>query len=295
MFDSAVNEIREAIPGLPPQQKKVCVYFCEHPETLGVYSLTDFASRIGTSGPTVNKVCQVLGYGGFLDFSRSMQRFRNNEISHVSCFHNSRFVNEKNKRNGRMAQMILEKDEENTRKFRENYPLDSMEKCISLMNKCSTIYVIGKMSAYPAAIYFEQLLSKVTPKLFPMHGADIVQAAAISRIDKNSLVFCMAFPRYPKHVIELSREAAQKGASIVAITKNNKSPLADISDILFTVDVEMFSYIDIMGPVFSLTNAICLEFGLAQSVQSGKNLAKYDKVVEDAYFMSPSKNGAKIS
>lgn len=73
------------------------------------------------------------------------------------------------------------------------------------------------------------------------------------------------------------------------------TPLAEISDILFTVEVEMFSYIDIMGPVFALISSICLEFGLNQSAQSGRRLAKYDKVVEDAYFMTSSKNVAKIS
>lgn len=294
MFDTAINEIRKAIPGLSPQQQKVCIYFCEHPETLGVYTLTDFATKIGASGPTVNRVCQTLGYGGFLEFSRSMQRFRNNEISHVSCFHNSRFLKEQYSERGALARMLLEKDEENVRKFRENYPAEKVAECVAMMDKCSAIYVLGKMSAYPAAIYFEQMLSKVTQKLFPMHGADIVQAAAISRIDKNSLVFCMAFPRYPEHLVALSREAAQKKAYIVGITKNIYSPLAEISNILFTVDVEMFSYIDIMGPVFALINTICLEYGLAQSAQSGKNLAKYDKIVENDYFLPSSKNGAQI-
>lgn len=294
MFDSAIEEIREAIPGMSPQQRKVCVYFCEHPETLGVLTLTDFAERVGTSGPTVNRACRALGYSGFLEFSKTMQRFRNNEISHASYFHNSRFLYGKQER-GHMARMLLEREEANLRKLREEYPLEKIAHCVSLMKKSSSIFVIGKMSAYPAAVYFEQLLAKVTPKLVPMQGSDILQAAAISRIDKNSLAFCMAFPRYPKAVMELSREVAQRGAAIVAITRNQDSPLAEICDILFPVDVRMFSYIDMFGAVFGMINAICLEFSLEQGEPSERNLAKYDRLVEDAYFLPPGKNGAKVS
>ncbi len=84
MFKAAIEEIREAIPKIPRKQQKVGDYFYRHPETLGVLSLTDFAARIGTSEPTVNRFCKTLGYNGFLDFSRTMHDLRNNKISHAT-------------------------------------------------------------------------------------------------------------------------------------------------------------------------------------------------------------------
>lgn len=289
MFNAAIEEIREAIPKTPRKQQKVGDYFYKHPETLGVLSLADFAARIGTSEPTVNRFCKTLGYNGFLDFSKAMQDLRNNEISHATYFHIARFRNDKNNAGDSLGRKVIEKDEANLRKLRENYPAEKIARCVSLMDESSSIYVLGRMSAYPAAIYLEQLLSKITPKLFPMHTADILQAAVISRLDKNSLVFCLAFPRYPKAVVELSKEAYQKKATIVAITKDESSPLAEISNILFSVDVGMLSYIDIMGPVFALINAICMEFSFKQGEASKKNLVKFDKTVEDAFFMTGRK------
>lgn len=293
MFQDAVEEIREAIPKMTPQQRKVGAYFCEHPETLGVLSLSDFAARIGTSGPTVNRFCKSMGYSGFLEFSRTMQGLRNRAISHASYFHNSRIKNEKSGESGSLGRELLETDAANVRKLVENYPAEKIAACAALMNKGSSLAVIGKMSAYPAAVYFEQLLSKITPRLAPMSGGDVLQAAALSRIDKSSVVFCLAFPRYPKAVVELGRQAARKGASIVAITNNEFSPLAEFADILFAVDVGIFSYIDLFGPVFALINVLCLEFSLGQSVESEKSLARYDKVVEDVYFMAGRKAGSQ--
>lgn len=278
---------------MPPQQRKVGTYFYEHPEMLGEAPLMEFVEKIGTSAPTVSRFCQSLGYSGFLDFSRAMQTLKNNEISHATFFHNTRIHRSKIDDPASMANALIKKERANLDRLLENYPVEKVAECVSLMRNSSTISVLGDMSAYPAAIYFEQLLSKITPKLVPMSGASVLQAAAISRIDKSSLVFSMAFPRYPKQVVELTRDVAQKGGSIVAITDSEASPLAEIGDILLKVDVELFSYIDLFGSVFALINAICMEFGLAQGIPSEHSLARYDKTVAGAYLVPSWKTDKK--
>lgn len=293
MFQDALNEIREALPNMTPQQRKVGSYFYEHPDTLGVLSLAEFVEQIGTSAPTVSRFCQSLGYGGFLDFSKAMQTLRNNEISHATFFHNTRVHHGKINEPGGMTRALIKKEIANLNKLLENCPVEKISECVSLMKQSSNMAVIGDMSAYPATIYFEQLLSKITSKLISMSGPSVIQAAAMSRIDKNSLVFCMAFPRYPKAVVELSRDAAQKGAIIVAITDNEFSPLAEISNILLTVDVELFSYIDLFGAVFALINSICMEFCLAQGIPSEHSLAKYDRTVAGTYLIPGYKTEKK--
>lgn len=287
MFDDAIEEIRQAIPKMTPQQQKVGIYFCEHPDEVGDLSLSDFAVKIGTSGPSVNRFCKSMGYGGFLDFSRTMASLKTNTISHASFFRGSRIRNQKG--DVCLGRELLEKDCGNIRKLIEGYPAEKIAACAALMSKSSSISVIGRMSAYPAAVYFEQLLAKTTRKLVPMSGGDVLQAAALSRLDGNSLVFCLAFPRYPKSVVELAKETALRGASIVAITKDEHSPLAEIGNLVFTLDVDIYSYIDLLGPVFALINVLCLEFGLVQGDQSEKSLLKYDRVVEDVYFMTGRK------
>lgn len=290
MFEDAVEEIREAIQSMPPQQQKVGLYLCEHPDEIGVISLSDLAVKIGASGPTVNRFCRSLGYGGFLEFSRTMQCLKYRQISHAAYFRSSRMRNAKAQEDGALGRLMLASDCANVHKLQDKYPTEMLKQCADLMKRASSLAVIGKMSAYPAAVYFEQLLSKVTSKLLPMSGNDVLQAANISRMDKNSLVFALAFPRYPKFVVEMVKEASQRGVSVVAITDDELSPLAELSDLLFTVNVEIFSYIDLFGSVFALINAICLEFSLSQGALSEKNLGKYDRLVESTFLFPDRKN-----
>lgn len=36
MFQDAINEIRDALPGMTSQQRKPWAWFCELPETIGI-------------------------------------------------------------------------------------------------------------------------------------------------------------------------------------------------------------------------------------------------------------------
>ena len=86
MIQKLLDEIKTAIPTLPALQKKVGIFICEHPQMLGLLSLSEFAERIGVSRPTVSRFCRSLGYKGFLEFSRSVQRVIEDDISHAGFF-----------------------------------------------------------------------------------------------------------------------------------------------------------------------------------------------------------------
>lgn len=292
MFQDALDEIRDSLPGATQHQKKVGKFLYDNPDVLGELTLVELAEKIGTSAPTVIRFCQNLGYGGFVDFTRAMQCLKNNEISHATFFHNARVRNGRINQHGQMARMLLEKERANLDSLIENYPAEKIAECVALMEKSSSISVLGQMSAYPAAIYFEQLLTKITPRLASMSGSGVTQAATISRMDKDSVLFCIAFPRYPKAVLELAREAARKKATLIAITDSESSSLAEIAKIFFTVDVGIFSYIDLLGAAFSLINAICMEFSLALGIPAEQSLSKYDRVVSGTYLVPGSKSEA---
>lgn len=280
-----LDKIRAVIPTCPAQQRKVGIFICEHPEVLGLLSLADFAERIGVSRPTVTRFCRALGYAGFLEFSRSVQRVIEKEISHAGFFRHAYAQNAADPARGGTAQAVVERDMLNMHKLLSNYPAENIQACVARMCAASSISVLGRMSAYPLAVYFEQLLAKISARVVPLSGSEVMQAAALSRMDGESLVFCLAFPRYARATIELAREAKERGAALVGITNSEFSPLAALSDILFTLDVEIVSYIDLMGPVMALINVLCVEFGQAQYEETEASLRRYDRLVESAFFL----------
>ncbi|WP_427822763.1 MurR/RpiR family transcriptional regulator [Desulfovibrio sp. SGI.169] len=283
MVQKLLDEIRRAIPGLPTLQKKVGIFICEHPQTLGLLSLSEFADRIGVSRPTVSRFCRSLGYRGFLEFSRSVQRVIEDDISHAGFFRHAYAQNDAAA--GGVAHAVVERDMINMHKLLNSLPAEAISRCVRQMGECASISVVGRMSAYPFAVYFEQLLTKISDKVRSLSGSDVMQAAAISRLNERSLVFCLAFPRYSRVALDLAAQAKRRKAVVVGITNSEFSPLAPLSDILFTLDVDIVSYIDLMGPVMALINILCVEFGHAQYSATEQRLRDYDALVEESFFL----------
>lgn len=286
MIQKLLDEIKRAIPTLPALQKNVGIFICEHPQTLGLLSLSEFAERIGVSRPTVSRFCRSLGYKGFLEFSRSVQRVIEHDISHAGFFRHAYAQNVGS--GGGVAHAVVERDMINMHKLLNNLPAEAISRCVSRMRECLSISVVGRMSAYPFAVYFEQLLTKISDKVHSLSGSDVMQAAAISRLNERSLVFCIAFPRYSRVALDLAAQAKRRKAVVVGITNSEFSPLAPLSDILFTLDVDIVSYIDLMGPVMALINILCVEFGHAQYDATEQRLRDYDALVEESFFLRNS-------
>lgn len=285
-----LEEIRNALPELTASQKKVGIFICEHPQVLGLLSLEDFAKRINVSPPTVTRFCNALGYKGFLEFSRSTQRVVEKEISHAGLFRHAFARSTQSAAINSVVQEVVERDARAMLALLDTYPAESIERCVAAMRNAAAIGIVGRMSAYPLAVYFEQLLAKICDKVCPLSGSEVTQAATVSRMDETSLLFCIAFPRYAKAPVALARQAKQRNAFVVALTNSEFSPLAPVSDILFTLDVNIVSYIDLMGPVMSLINILCVEFAHAQYDATEQRLSDYDALVEAEFFLKEGRH-----
>jgi Transcriptional regulators len=280
---SILEAIKRELPHLSGQQQKIGLFLLEHSEVLGLLSISELATRAEVSESTIIRFCRALGYKGFLEFSRSVQRVVEKEISHAGYFRDSLDA-ERAAPLQKVSKTLVETDLANLTRLSQNFPSESVRLVVEHMLRCERISILGRMSAYPLTIYFEQLLSKITDKVEILSNSEVIQAATVARMNENSLVFCIAFPRYPRTIVQLAAIAKSKGATVIGITNNELSPIAQYSDVLLPMPVSIVSYIDLVTPVMTLINVICTEFGHAQHDTTERRLRDYDAIVSDVFF-----------
>jgi DNA-binding MurR/RpiR family transcriptional regulator len=66
------GRIRARLPHLSASMKKIAALVLDDPGTLLELSITDVASRAGTSAATVTRFCRLLGYSGYVQFRVSL-------------------------------------------------------------------------------------------------------------------------------------------------------------------------------------------------------------------------------
>jgi RpiR family transcriptional regulator, carbohydrate utilization regulator len=80
---SFLNDMREKADALGPAGKKVTEYFLANATRIPDMSIMDVARAAKVSEPTVGRICQMLGYGGFKEFRIKLARASGGNIAHV--------------------------------------------------------------------------------------------------------------------------------------------------------------------------------------------------------------------
>jgi DNA-binding MurR/RpiR family transcriptional regulator len=78
------------------------------------------------------------------------------------------------------------------------------------------------------------------------------------RIGPGDVLIAISFPRYSKVTINTVKFARDRGATIVAMTDNDLSPIYQMSDAALLAPCEMISFVDSMAAPVSVINALLL-------------------------------------
>jgi len=117
-------------------------------------------------------------------------------------------------------------------------------RCVDLMGESDRICIMGSMASTCLANYFGYMLGKIFPEVDVLHGHGGKASTVCNRLSRDSLVFLIAFPRYPKLTVELGQLAVQKGAKIIGITNSPVSPVVPLATMTFLIPIGIISFVD---------------------------------------------------
>ena len=103
----------------------------------------------------------------------------------------------------------------------------------------------------------------------------------IYRIGPEDVCICFSFPRYSRQVLSVLRYASDKGATTIAITDNEESPIAELSDYTLVAKSNMVSFIDSLVAPLSIVNALIVSSARGRRNSTKKNLAELEKIWEE--------------
>lgn len=153
--------------------------------------------------------------------------------------------------------------------------------CIEAMNNADNIFILGRLSSYPIALHFTQMLSKITDNAILLDRGIMQTMAQFNKITDKSLLFSIAFPRYPRATLNIARQAAERGVSIVSVTNSRLCPTVPFSTYTLLAPIDMVSYIDVFISPLTLLSALAIAFGARRPELSQQYLTAFDTFAEE--------------
>lgn len=102
------------------------------------------------------------------------------------------------------------------------------------------------------------------------------------RIDSNDVIVGISFPRYSTRTVKALKFASDRGATVVAITDSEMSPIHQYADYNLIAKSDMASFVDSLVAPLSLINALIVAVGIKCHETVYNNFAELEDIW-DAY------------
>lgn len=277
------EEIRDA--NLTKTEKVIADFMLDHYAEACFMTSTDVADRLDVSESSVIRFCRTLGYKGYMDFQKNLQKYFQKKIRSIAS--------EVTVPAERLASRVSSDGEEvpyiethfqNALGNLENAILDnrqeSFDKAAKIICQSNRKYIVSSRANSGqgdySLLYMKHMLDNVTSANY---GA-ISVIDHMADITKDDCVIVFSFPRYSqmdKLAMEMAFEA---GAKIIVITDKQSALLAQYASVLFTVSVDSNTFFNSYVGVQFVTETLCDAISHIVGVDTEKRLKQIDKYLE---------------
>ncbi len=268
--------IQENIHTFSKGQKKIANFILESYDKAAFMTASRLGKKVGVSESTVVRFAAELGYDGYPDMQKSLQKMIRNRLTSVQRIEvtNDRLGDQD------LLSMVLQSDIEKIRVTLEELDRENFEKAVDAIVSARKIYIIGVRSSAAIAsflhFYFNLIFENVC--LVSANTSSEVFESLL-RVGEGDVVIGVSFPRYSSRTVQAMSFARDRKATTVAITDSEASPLAPISQYTLKARSDMASFVDSLVAPLSLVNALLV----AVSQRKNDDLAHTFRTLEEIW------------
>ncbi len=277
-MNDILRTIKEKSTGFTKSQKIVAEYIEKNPEKAAYMTASRLSEKTGVSESTVVRFASELGFLGYPDFQKSLQKALKTQLTSVQRME---LAYEKiGSRN--ILDSTLKSDIGYIEKTLDTIDKSQFERAAAALSSADKIYITGIRSAASlaefAGFYLHLILDNV--HLIKSTGGDDV-FEQILNVGKGDVVMGISFPRYSKNTIKALSYAKNNGATVIGITDSKNSPIVAESDLCLIAESDATSFVDSLAAPFSVINALIVAVGMMNKEKMQKNLEKLERIWDE--------------
>ncbi len=253
MTKSILHTIESSISGFSKGQKRIAGYILENYDKAAFMTASKLGRLVGVSESTVVRFASELGYDGYPSMQRALQEMIRSRLTSTQRIQAAGNLLDREDLLG----AVLQSDIDKLREIVGEADRGEFDNVVERIMKARHIYILGVRSSSFVAGYlnFYMHLLRENVTLVQSNAAGEI-FEQLFRIGPEDVMLAISFPRYSKVTMNTVKFAQDRGASIIAITDNELSPVYQMSDAALLAPCEMISFVDSMVAPLSLINAL---------------------------------------
>lgn len=278
MSDSVLIKIEKKMHRFSKGQRNIATFILNHYDKAAYMTAAKLGVAAGVSESTVVRFAFELGYDGYPELQNDLQEIIKNKLTTLQRIE----LGNEQIGDGDVLHKVMSMDIEKIRRTMEDTSRESFNGAVNSIVAAKTIYIMGSGSAHTLAgfvsLYFNMIFDNVRLVQSTSMGDMFEQ---IMRIGKGDVIIGISFPRYSKKSVKAMKFAKDNGATAIAVTDSDMSPIAVEADIVLKAKNNMASFADSLVAPLSLMNALIAAVGIKRQVELGKTLERLENIWEE--------------
>ena len=277
---SAIKQLLTKVDSLNGAQRRLGHYLQSDSSALLVSNVNDLAQAVGVSKATVVRFAKNMGYTGFPEFKRDIQKEMRRKLRAADRMKET-FAELGDDEN--IFAKLIKRDIQLLQETLQSASFSDFQKAVELILNGRKIYLIGLNASMALACILHFRLSRMKKDshwIFLTGGTSLLEQ--LSFMDRQDALIAVDFLQIPSEVQTALQHGQKVGAAILGITDFPSSPIAKAATVCLYAKRGLHSSVNSLTPAFSLVNALAIAVGWAKKADSIKALTDLDILLEES-------------
>lgn len=249
-----VERIMAHAERLTSTERKIAEVLAGEPQTIAFGTVAQVATRAGTSGPSVVRLAVKLGYEGFVDLQADVQSELARQLGPARDRIRQRPPTD-------LLERVEAAEQDNVLGTLHAINPRVLEESVTrLADRHRKVWVLAGEVMSPIASVLAGQLAQLREGVTRATGSEVAVSRALAGLEADDTLVAVDIRRYERSLVAVARWAAERGASVIAVTDSPLSPLAAAAEHTFFISARG------IGPFDSLTGGIALANTLVTAV-----------------------------
>lgn len=278
MSKDILSVIQGSMPTFSKGQKLIANFILESYDKAAFMTASKLGKTVNVSESTVVRFAAELGYDGYPAMQKALQEMIRNKLTSIQRIEvsNDRIGNQD------ILSMVMQSDIEKIRMTLEEASRPDFDSAVNAIVSAKRIYILGIRSSSAIASFLGFYFNLIFENVVMIHSNSVSEVfEQILRIGPGDVIIGISFPRYSRRTVKAMQYARSRGATVVAITDSQVSPLAPISDHTLMAKSDMASFVDSLVAPLSLVNALIVAVGRRKNDDLSSTFEALEKIWDE--------------
>ncbi|OUO42621.1 MurR/RpiR family transcriptional regulator [Flavonifractor sp. An306] len=259
-------------------QKLIANYILESYDKAAFMTASKLGKTVKVSESTVVRFAAELGYDGYPAMQKALQEMIRSKLTTIQRIEVS------NDRIGDhdILSMVMQSDVEKIHMTMDEMNREEFSQSVDAIVNARHIYILGVRSAAALASFLGFYFNLIFEQVTIVHTTSISEVfEQLLRIGPGDVIIGISFPRYSRRTVTAMQFAHDRGATAIALTDSETSPLVQYSTHCLLAKSDMASFVDSLVAPLSLINALIVSIGRKKNEDLSKTFADLERIWDE--------------